>query len=164
MSASEASPSPHPPAPTHALRLTFDYRGNDIRLIDSRRVEMVSPPVVTPPPKQGQSGYWFQVTDPAGRIVYHRPLHSPIAVDTEVYSPDRRQTITRVPVAGREGQFTVLMPDLPEAEVFALHGPADPESPSEPAQELLRLDVDALRKFRRERPEGQPGTDAPKGS
>ena len=121
---------------------------------------MVTPPAVTPAPRQGQTGYWVQLTDASGRIVYHRPLHSPIAIDMEVYSPDK-QTIARVPIARREGQFTVLLPDLPDASVFALHGPLDPELPSEPAQELLRLDVDAIRKFRNPPPAGQSGPGTP---
>ena len=164
MANSETSLPPHPPAPTHALRLTFDYRGSALRLTDSRRVEMVAPPVVAPPPKPGQSGYWIQVTDAAGRIVYHRSLHNPIAVDTEAYAPDRTQTITRVPLPTREGQFTVLFPDLPAAQAFALHGPADPGAPSTPAQELLRLDVETLRKFRPGRRDGRPGSGTPRGT
>jgi hypothetical protein len=163
MIGSEDPLSPREPPPTHALRLTFAYRDNDLRLIESRRVEMVTPPAVTAPPEKGQSGYWLQVTDAAGRIVYHRPLHQPIAVDVEVYSPDAKQTIARVPLARREGQFTVLMPDLPQAETFALHGPRDLEAPSAPAEELIRLDVDALRKFRPVRPDGGPAPEAPKG-
>jgi hypothetical protein len=147
-------PSPAPP-PAYALRLTFDYQGTALRLADSRRVEMRVPPVVAPAPKPGQSGYWIQVTDAAGRIVYHRSLHNPIAVDIESYTPDRSQTITRVPLPAIEGQFTALIPDLPAAQAFALHGPPDPRSPSTPAQELLRLDVDALRKFR-PKPRGGP--------
>jgi hypothetical protein len=125
---------------------------------------MVTPPVVTPIPKQGQSGYWIQVTDASGRIVYHRPLHSPIAVDTEAFSADRQQSIARVPLARREGQFTVLVPDLAEAATFALHGPIDPELPSAPAQELLCLDVGAIRKLAAQPlqpPAGQPGPGVP---
>ena len=161
MATPQDSPKPQRPPPTHTLRLTFEYRGNNMRLTESQRVEMVPPPVVTAIPQQGQCGYWVQLTDTAGRIVFHRPLYSPIAVDAEVYSADRNQAIARVPLAHREGQFTVLMPDLPEAETFALHGPIDPEKPSEPAQELVRLPVDAIRKFRPSPGTGQSGPAAP---
>ena len=161
MATSETSLPPQRPSPTHALRLTFEYRGNDIRLTESRRVEMVTPSVVTPVPTQGQSGYWIQVTDASGRVVYHRPLHSPIAIGAEVFSPDRKQSIARVPLARREGQFTVLVPDLPEAATFALHGPIDPALPSEPAQELLRLDADAIRKPSVQPPTGPSGPGVP---
>ena len=157
MATSDELFSRKPPTPVHALRLTFEYRNTDIRLIESRRVTMITPPVVTPVPKHGQIGYWFQVTEASGRIVYHRPLHSPIAIDIEVYAQDREQSIARVPVAGRGGQFTVLVPDLPDATSFALHGPIDPEKPSESAQELLRLDIDAIRKSLTQPHAGQSG-------
>lgn len=151
------------PDPPRALRLTFAYRGNEIRLIDSRPVETIAPPVVAPLPQPGQTGYWFQVTDSAGRVIYHRPLHSPIAADVEAFSPDGQQTITRAPITDPQGQFSVLMPDMPEAANFALLGPPDARRPEQPAQELLRLDVDGLRKFRPKEP-GRFAPDTAKGS
>jgi hypothetical protein len=132
----------HPP---HALRLTFAYRGAQINLIASERVAMVVPAPATAPPTGGETGYWFGVRDAAGRIVYHRPLVSPLRTDVETFSPDR--PIARMPIATREGRFTVLIPDQADARTFELHGPADPQRPDEPAQQLLRFDVDALRKW-----------------
>jgi len=142
--------------PPHALRLTFAYRGAQIRLIGSERVAMIAPAPAGAPPEAGDTGYWFGVLDAAGRLIYHRPLHQPIRVDVETFSPDPKRSIARVPIAAREGQFTVLIPDVADAQTFQLHGPADPERPDEPAQELLRLDVDALR--RTKPPPGGAGT------
>ncbi len=139
--------SPPRPSPSHTLRVTFAYRGSDIRVVDSRRVEMIAPPVVTRAPEEGQTGYWVQLTDPAGRIVWHRPLASPIAADAEVFSSDRRQSIARVPLPRVEGRFSVLVPDAPDAADLSLHGPADATRPGAPAGLLLRIPVDALRKF-----------------
>jgi hypothetical protein len=134
--------------PPHALRLTFAYDGARIRLAASERIAMIVPAPVTAPPEAGQSGYWFGVLDVAGHLIYHRPLHGPIAVDVEVFSPDGRQSVTRVAHPKREGQFVVLMPDLANAHTFTLHGPPDPEQPDAPARELLQLDVGALRRFK----------------
>jgi hypothetical protein len=131
--------------PPHALRLTFAWRGAQISLVGSERVAMIVPASGDTPTAAGQTGYWFEVLDAAGRVIYRRPLHSPIKVDIEAFSPGRGQPITRVPLAMREGQFTVLIPDVANAHAFELHGPADPERADEPARELLRLDVDALR-------------------
>ena len=134
--------------PPQALRLTFAYPGGQIRIVGSERIAMIVPAMISTPPQPGQTGYWFVVLDEAGRVIYHRPLHSPIRIDVEAFSPDPRQSITRVPLQARDGQFTVLIPDSPDARTFALHGPGDPARPDEAARELLRLDIDALRRMK----------------
>ena len=148
--------------PPHALRLTFAYRGAQIRVIGSERVAMIVPAPSTAPPQAGQTGYWLAVLDAAGHTLYHRPLHDPIKVDIEAYAPDPRQSITRVPIPQREGQFTVLIPDVADAQTFELHGPADPAQRDEPAQPLMRLDVDALRRLKPV--PGPGGTTPPRGT
>ena len=147
--------------PPHALRLTFAYEGAQIRLAGSERIAMIVPAPVSAPPEAGQTGYWFGVQDAGGRLLYHQPLHRPIKVDVEVFSPEGRQSIARVPTSQRTGRFTVLMPDVADAHTFALHGPPDPDRPDEPARELLRLGVDALR--RSKPPPGAGGTPPPQG-
>jgi hypothetical protein len=130
----------------HALRLTFEYRDGALRLLGSERIAMIVPAPVTPAPDAGQTGYWFGVLDAAGRVLYHRPLHDPLRVDVEAYSPDPRDPITRAPAPQAAAGFTVLVPDTADAHVFTLHGPADPARSDRPATELLRLDMDVLRK------------------
>lgn len=141
--------------PPHALRLTLAYRGAQITLAGTERIAMIVPAPIDAPPEPGQTGYWFALLDANGRVIYHRPLHRPIKVDIEAFAPGTGQSITRVPLAEREGQFTVLVPDVANAQTFELHGPRDPEHLDEPAGELLRLDVDALR--RAKPPQGPPG-------
>ncbi|HKP66186.1 MAG TPA: hypothetical protein VJX31_06135 [Casimicrobiaceae bacterium] len=134
--------------PPQALRLTFTYEGTQIRIAGSERVAMIVPAPIATPPERGQSGYWFEIRDDAGRIVYHRPLHQPLAVDAEVFSADPRQSIARVPSSRREGQFTILIPDTQDARTFELYGPADPARPELAATTLLRTDVDTLRRMK----------------
>lgn len=144
--------------PQYALRLTFAYQGAQIRLARSERIAMIVPAPIGAPPQSGQSGYWLEVLDASGRVIYHRTLASPIRIDVEAFSPDRGgQSITRVPIASREGEFAVLIPDVADAQTFRISGPADPGRPDEPAGELVRLDVDALR---RKSPQAQ-GTPTP---
>ncbi|MDQ2917545.1 MAG: hypothetical protein M3R40_10410 [Pseudomonadota bacterium] len=147
--------------PPHALRLTFAYRGTQISVAGSERIAMIVPNAIETP-QAGQAGYWFTLLDAAGRVVYQRPLHNPIRTDVEAYSPGKGQAIVRVPLAAREGQFTVLVPDLDDAQTFQLHGPADPDRPGEPAGELLRLDIGALRKANL--PPGPGGTPPRQGT
>jgi len=45
------------------------------------------------------------------------------AIPPRVFSDDPAQTITRVPVAKPRGQFTLLVPDLPNAHSLHVFGP-----------------------------------------
>jgi hypothetical protein len=146
-----------PPASPYALRLTFAYRGTQISVVGSERVAMIVPASIDAPPEPATSGYSFALFDAQGRVIYLRPLHRPIRTDAEAYAPGQGRAIERVPLAQQEGRFTVLVPDLADAHAFRLSGPPDPRRPDEPAQELMRLDVDALRKASQAPPPaGQP--------
>jgi len=147
--------------PPQALRLTMTYEGTQIRIAGSERIAMIVPATIATPPEPRQTGYWFEIRDDAGRIVYHRPLHQPIVIDAEAFSPDPKQSITRVPSARREGQFTVLIPDIPDARTFELHGPADPTRPGLVSGTLLSADVDTLRRMKPPAPPHGPGGATP---
>ena len=150
-----------PSPPPQALRLTFAWRGTQISVVGSERIAMIVPASMGEPSDAATTGYSFALLDANGRVIYRRPLHNPIRIDTEAFAPGSGQPIERVPLGSREGQFSLLVPDLPDAEGFQLFGPADPARPDETARELLRLDVDALR--RSSKSPGTPGTPAPAG-
>jgi hypothetical protein len=80
-----------------------------------------------------------------------------------VYSDDPRQTLTRIPIAAPEGQFEVLVPDLPDAQTLLFFGTPDTAPESAPSRELFRADVDELRKPRGEASTPDPGS-GPRGS
>ena len=100
--------------------------------------------------------------DAAGELLYHRALSNPIRADVEVFSDDPRQTMTRIPIAAPEGQFEVLVPDLPDAQTFLFFGTPDAAPESAPSRELFRADVDELRKPRGGASTPDPGS-APRG-
>ena len=147
-----------PANPPYALRLTFAWRGTQISLVGSERIAMIAPASIDAPDDVATTGYAFALLGVDGQVIYRRPMHNPIRIDAEAYSPDRGRAIERVPLASREGQFTVLVPDLPDARAFRLSGPMDPGRPDEPARELLRLDVDTLRRSKQ-----PPGSGVPAG-
>ena len=145
---------PSPPS-SDTLRLTFVYDGKQVRLVGSQRVAMIAPPPVTPPPKKGQSGSWFEVRDAKGAVLYHRAIHDPIRTDVEVFSDDPEQTITRVPVPKPQGQFTLLVPDLPNAHSFHLFGTAPAaKDRAAPSLELIHHTFAELRRPRADGSEG----------
>lgn len=129
------------------LRLTFGYDETALRLLRSQRIEKVSPPSLTPPPQEGQPGYWFEVRDANNQLLYHRVLHDPFQITLEVFSQDPKESITRVPNPDRSGELMILVPDPPNAETFIFYGPPlDAKSESEPAHELVRYSFEELRR------------------
>ena len=134
--------------PPQALRVTFGYQGSQVRVLGSERVAMLVPAPADDPPAAGQTGYWLAVRDAAGRVMYHQPLQDPLQTSVEVFAPDPRQPITRMSNPVREGRFTAIVPDTPDAEVVELYGPPDPARPDEPSQPLVRADVARLRRMK----------------
>jgi hypothetical protein len=112
-----------PPEYTHSLRLTFTYAGDQVRLANTERVAMIAPAEATTPPTGEETGYWVEVRDKDGKLLYHRPLHDPLREDLEVFGDEPGEPIYRVSNPTREGEFEVLVPDLPAAAEFSLHGP-----------------------------------------
>jgi hypothetical protein len=120
-------------------RITFRYEGQRVELADREVVQMISPPPVAPLPQAGEhSGFWIEVHDAEGRVVFHRVLHNPIPIYVEEHLPDK--TIRAVPGAPGSGTFEVLIPDMPEAETIVLvSSPLEWELAGEPARELARF-------------------------
>lgn len=135
------------PDHSHSLRLTFAYRGSDVRLVHAERVAMITPAPPAEAPGRGQAGYWVEVLDDHGNLLYHRPLHDPTRESIEVFGDEPGEPIYRVDNPDREGEFDVLVPDYPNAAEFALHGPApSTRRPYGPSSELLRSDFEELRR------------------
>jgi hypothetical protein len=64
--------------PDHTWRLAFAYDGDKVDLVRAERIEMIAPPVVTPPPEANAGGFWLEVRDKQGNLIYHRPLYNPL--------------------------------------------------------------------------------------
>jgi hypothetical protein len=132
--------------------LTFAYRESDVELVGVERVAMITPAI--PSPEAEQAGYFAEVRDASGDLLHSRPLHDPLRHTIEVFEEDG--SIHRVENPKREGEFQVLVPDLPAAEEFSLHGPP----PGKPewhgrTEALLRHDFAELRKRGDRRQQGE---------
>ena len=123
-----------PPTP-FSLLVTFSYDRTEakggVRLARVERVRAISPGIATAPPQPGQSGAWVEVRDGKRNLLYYRPLHDPIPTSTEVFSDESGQpSLSRIPSMTMQGEFTVLVPDLPNAVSFAFHASPVADLPS----------------------------------
>ena len=147
-------PSPQRPperqtaSSAQTLRLTFSYEGGTVRLVSQRSVEMITPPTSPTPIHEGQSGFWYELRDRSGRILYQRAQHNPIRVEAEVFPENQTEPIRRVPIRHPHGTFDLLVPDLDEGDTVVLYNsPLDPAESAAPASELVRFRL-------KEEPEG----------
>src|SRR5512135_1269079 len=121
-------PPGEPPGRPRAIRLTFAYKGQAVRLVSRQPVEMIVPPSEPLQRPRDQQGCWCELQDAAGQTLFRRVLHGAIRTDVEALSDAPGHPFTRRPVERPQGMFTVLVPDLAEAQDVALwNSPPGPE-------------------------------------
>lgn len=121
------------PPPT-ALRLTFTYSDDSLRLAASRPVNMIVPPSDPVDGYQGQAGFWAELRDSTGKTIYRRIMHDPFPSYHEVHSPSASPTHT--PVRNREGAFEIVLPVPPQESRIVFFG--TPQPPSAPIGEFTQ--------------------------
>lgn len=127
-------------APRHmAIRLLVAYDGDQLNVIDRRRVEMTTPPSDPIQGFAGQSGFWYELRDAGDNVLYRRIAESPITQEVEAFEPDG--SATRHVIEQPKGVFTVLVPDIPEADHVAIVSSpvAARQTIDRPAETLTRL-------------------------
>jgi hypothetical protein len=120
-----AEPSREQPR-RRAIRLIFEYEGDEVRLVSRQRVEMYVPPSDDVKGYE-ERGLWGEVRRADGAALYRRALSDPMPRTVEVFSNDPEQTIVRVPIERPSGTFVVVVPDLDEADHLALTSSGAPE-------------------------------------
>ena len=116
-------PEPHrPPMPRFTWRLTYAYQEDNIRLLSALRVQMVAPGSTGAAPTQGQTGNWLEVRGAQDELLHHRALPELIQHDREVFTNEPGRSMHRVPVKRVQGEFEVLVPEMPGGESITVHG------------------------------------------
>ena len=132
--------------PGPVRRLTFEYDGDQIKLVSDKPVTMIVPPVQPSEAQPGHGALSLVLRDDADRALLHVTRANPIRYDAEVFSPDGDRTMQRVPVERPKGAFTILVPDHPDARKIELIGtPLKPEAHAEPARSLATFALKAAR-------------------
>lgn len=111
-----------------AVRLTFSYEGDEIRLEDQRRVRTIASPTDTLSGYGDERGFWVEVRDGQKETLYRRVMPNPLRKDVEVFSPDHERGIFRAPVERPSGVFAVLVPDLDRSDHVAVMSSAGDEA------------------------------------
>jgi len=118
---------PHLPemsSPNRSWRLTFQYEGDVVTLLEQEQVAMLAPPDDGPELDTGQSGYHVELQDGSGKPLYRRVLHAPIRDSYEVFSPEPGAPISHVPMDRPHGFFKVIVPDVEGGHSVVVVGPS----------------------------------------
>jgi hypothetical protein len=146
--ARKTPPKPTPPEPMKAMRLTFSYEGDDVKLISQKRAEMMVPPSDPVKGFDKQKGFWAELKNERDKTLYRQVMHNPTRNDAEVFPETPGQSISREPAPKRKGVFVVVVPDTGKGEEVTLsrsspeeQGPASGlrALSSKPATEIMRF-------------------------
>lgn len=136
-----------------SLRLIFRFEDGEYSLLRRREVAGMAPP--SEPLDRGErrarSGFWVELVDPEGRALYRRVMQHPIRTRAEV--PDEEGGFTNRVSVARQGTFSVLVPNLPDAaELVLFSSPLERPQAPEPAEAVVRVPVREREEEGREEP------------
>jgi hypothetical protein len=108
----------HEPGPTPAVRLIFEFDGDEVRLVSQQPVDVAVPGfdlarVLHP-------GHYVETRDADNAPLSRVSIREAFAASAEVFPEDHGEPITRVDVAEPKGAFTVIVPASAAATQVAL--------------------------------------------
>jgi hypothetical protein len=111
-----------------AIRLTFDYEQERLKVISEEKIEKIVPLFREIDDKE--SGTWIELKDKKGNVLHTQAMDIPFGPDREVFSSDPEEpSITRENISDFKGTFSILIPDLSEvAEVEIFSSPVFSEA------------------------------------
>ena len=143
----KAKTSKTSPESNKAMRLTFSYDGDDVKLISQQRTEMIVP-TSDALKGYGEKGFWAELKSGSNKTLYRTVMHNPTKNDAEVFPESPSGVISREPAKKRKGVFVVFVPDTDTGEeVILCRSAPETKGPTrgihavadKPAKEILRL-------------------------
>ncbi len=118
------------PTPTQAVRLIFEYEGDQVRLVTKQQVEMVVTGFDIA--QASQAGYYIDARDANNQTLARVPARNAFDNSTEVFPEQPGEPITRVDMAIPRGAFTVVVPVPEKADHVTIVqiAPSRPDVPS----------------------------------
>ena len=101
-----------------AVRLIFEYHGDDVRLVSQQPVDMAITGYDLP--QEMRPGYHVEVQDADDTVLSRVPVRADLSATREVFPEQPGEPITRVDVAEPSGAFTVVVPALQHADHLTL--------------------------------------------
>jgi hypothetical protein len=120
VSDNEFRDEPDEQQPPAAIRLVFEYEGDDVRLVSQSRIQKVLPRADQSADALAFRGTWSEIRDAAGATLDRRVLVDPMPRDAEVFPERLGEEISRQPIERPSGVFTVLVPDVEGADHVAV--------------------------------------------
>ena len=102
-----------------AVRLIFEYEGDEIRLVSQQDVDVIPPAGQATTPAEDQTGFWMEVRDPKLQVLHRQVMSDPVMTNPEVFSNEPGKTIARSETPISKGAFTVLVPRIPDSDHLA---------------------------------------------
>jgi hypothetical protein len=132
---------------TYSFRLTFQIQESHVELVALQRVAMRALASLAETSGEPHVGFWFELTDEKGAVLYHRTLRDPLPEGIEVFDDEKGGKIRRVPNTRKAAKFDMIVPDLPAAADFILYGThGKPEEARRASRQLARFPLPELRK------------------
>lgn len=99
--------------------------------------------------QNNRSGFWFEITGDKQNVLYRRVIDNPIKTDIEVFSDEKEtESISRHKISDIKGAFSIVIPDISEAEGLDLFGSPIKEEKGErtldikkPSTKIFHLDL-----------------------
>jgi hypothetical protein len=110
-----------------ALRLTFAYRRARVQLVLVEPIDMVVPPSMDITDQPPGAAFWFELEDRKGTTLYRRSQRSPMRPTVEVQTGNAEHPLAHLDAGIETGEFTLLVPSLPQAQAVAMFAWAAPD-------------------------------------
>jgi hypothetical protein len=133
------------PDDERAVRMTFRYADGAIEVDDVQRVRRWVPPGEPLDDRSDRSGFWLELRDADGAVLFRRDLPPTLGDDYEVFPEDPAGEIVRRPSASRSVVFSVVVPENRQARAVSVVGsPPTAARRREAAGDLATFDFEAL--------------------
>jgi hypothetical protein len=107
------------PDPVPAVRLIFEYDGDDVRLVSQQPVDVAVPGVDLA--RELFPGHYVETRDANNAPLARVAAREAFSTSAEVFPEQHGDPITRVDVEKPQGAFTVVVPAGTAAQVALLH-------------------------------------------